>query len=63
MTTAVEKLFYTTAEVGTIFGVSPETIRDWLNAGKIVGVKIGAEWRVCKAELDRLAVEKYGAPA
>jgi len=32
-------------------GISPKTLKDWLRAGKIKGVKIGRAWRIREADL------------
>ena len=34
--------------------LKPQTVRDWLNAGKLKGVKLGRVWRVDKEALERL---------
>jgi excisionase family DNA binding protein len=34
--------------------LKPQTVRDWLNAGKLKGVKLGRVWRVDKDALDRM---------
>ena len=32
--------------------VSPKTIRDWLRAGRLKGIKIGRLWRVRESDLE-----------
>jgi excisionase family DNA binding protein len=34
--------------------LKPETVRDWLKAGKLKGVKLGRVWRVDAEALERL---------
>jgi excisionase family DNA binding protein len=34
--------------------LKPETVRDWLKAGKLKGVKLGRVWRVDAEDLERL---------
>ena len=36
----------TTREIAEITGVDIRTVRNWIKAGKLKGVKIGAHWRV-----------------
>jgi excisionase family DNA binding protein len=36
----------TVQEVSELFRTHPQTIRNWLNSGKIEGVKLGHRWRV-----------------
>lgn len=51
----------TCQQVADIFSVRERTIRDWINEGKIRGVKLGGRhWRIPKSEMIRFANEKYG---
>jgi excisionase family DNA binding protein len=34
--------------------LKPETVRDWLKAGKLKGVKLGRVWRIDAEALERL---------
>lgn len=38
-------------------GVSAETVRAWLRAGTVSGVKIGRGWYMHRAALERILVE------
>lgn len=49
----------TTAQVAKIFQVSSETIRDWINAGKLPGVKVGGTWRVRRSDLVEFTRTRY----
>lgn len=51
---------YTTEATAEIFAVTPETIRDWLNAGKIKGIKPDGYWRVPRSEILRVANARNG---
>lgn len=51
---------YTVDEVAKIFSVKPYTIRAWLKAGKMKGIKLESQWRVPEAEMKRFINEKYG---
>ena len=45
-----EKL-YTVQEASEVFGVSPLTLGRWLREGKLVGTKIGKQWRITETDL------------
>lgn len=47
----VEKLL-TPEEAGERLSVATKTIKDWLRAGKLKGVKVGRLWRIREADLD-----------
>jgi excisionase family DNA binding protein len=56
--------FLTVKQVAEVMAVKPSTVRAWLRAGRIQGVRIGKDWRVpvaavrsqtTAAILDRLA--------
>ncbi|MBX9583978.1 MAG: helix-turn-helix domain-containing protein [Gemmataceae bacterium] len=55
-----QKEFYTTAEAAAILGRRPFTVREWCRHGRVNAVKAdcgrGAteEWRISRAELDRI---------
>lgn len=44
----------TTAQVAQRLSLAEATIRAWLRAGKLLGVKVGKSWRVPKSELQRI---------
>lgn len=56
-----EKLLKT-AQVAEMFSVTQETIRDWINDGKLRAVKIGNGhyWRVPESAVRELAETMYG---
>lgn len=45
-----EKLL-TPEAAAEVLGISPRTLRDWLRAGKIKGVKVGKAWRIREVDL------------
>jgi excisionase family DNA binding protein len=40
--------------------LTEETVRDWLNTGKLKGIKLGKSWRIDPADIDRLLSEGSG---
>lgn len=58
--------WYTVREVAALLKVHPETVRDWLRAGRLNGVGFGGRtgWRVAESELnDFLRREAEGKAA
>lgn len=53
-----DKLF-TAHEVAELFGVTPETVRNWINDGRIHGLKHGGRWRVTQSEITRMATSNF----
>ena len=49
-----EKRFISTMEMGPLLGVSPRTIRNWINGGQIKGYKIGHSLKISKEEAVRI---------
>ena len=44
----------TIEEAAARLKLKPQTVRDWLKAGRLKGVKLGRVWRVDAEALDRL---------
>jgi excisionase family DNA binding protein len=42
----------TAKQVAALLQLSPKTVKDWLQAGKLTGCKIGRVWRVKEADLE-----------
>lgn len=59
---SIEDPFLTPAQVASIFQVTDHTVREWLKAGTIKGIKLptGA-WRIQQSEMTRFANERYGS--
>jgi len=63
MTTALGDMdpLLTPNEVAEMFGVQPRTVREWINTGKLKGVKIpSGRWRVSESVVIELMQELYG---
>ena len=54
-----EKLL-TVEDAAKVLLVKPTTIRKWLKAGKLKGMKMGRLWRVWKSELEAFLREGEG---
>lgn len=55
----MEKI-YSTEEAAEVLGLNVETVRNWLRAGRIKGVKLGKRyWRIPEREVQRLVFEPY----
>lgn len=51
---------YTTQEVADIFGVSPETIREWIRSGKLPAIRLKTrQMRVKRSDIAAFAAHKY----
>jgi len=48
---------YTPEDTSKILNISPLTLRNWLRAKKIKGVKVGREWRILKKDLEQFLKE------
>lgn len=46
--------FVTAAEVAKAVGLTPRTIRRLMEAGELPGRKFGSEWRMHRADFDRI---------
>ena len=54
-----EKLL-TVEDAAKVLLVKPTTVREWLKAGKLKGMKMGRLWRVWKSELEAFLREGEG---
>lgn len=54
-----EVTLYTTADVAKLVQVSPETVRNWLNEGKLKGVRLESAWRIRRSDLISFLEERY----
>ena len=49
---------YGVEEIARFFGVTRKTVWDWCKKGKLPAFKIGKEWKVRIADLNRLINQK-----
>lgn len=56
------KTAYTTEEAGEYLGMDPSMIRRYCRQDKIKAKKIGRDWLIEKAELDRFEPQPRGNP-
>lgn len=50
---------YTTEQVAEFCQVTTETVRRWLNEGKLKGVKLDNAWRIIRRDLIQFLNERY----
>lgn len=50
--------FLTPEQIGEQLGVRPKTVRDWLRAGDLIGIKVGKSWCIHPRDMDRLLGER-----
>lgn len=55
-----EKRLLALKEVAKILNMNPEVLRRWLRSGKLPGVKVGSDWRVNSADLDKFFLNSNG---
>ena len=48
----MEEKLLTPKEVASILAVSPKSVREWLQQGRLKGVRVGRLWRIRKRDLD-----------
>ena len=51
---AAENKFYKLSEIMAVLGVTRVTLYNYIKAGKVKAVKVGAQWRIPQAEYNRL---------
>ena len=52
----------TVAEVAETLKLNQQTVRNWIDAGKLPAVRLGRRVRVKRADFDRLVEEGYSGP-
>jgi len=52
-----EEKIYTVEEVAEMLHFQPNTIRNWLVAGKLRGIKVGWQWRIRESDLQEFVKE------
>jgi excisionase family DNA binding protein len=55
-----EKELLTVDEVADFLRVAPNTVYRWCRDGKLIGIKIGKEWRIARADLDGFLASRTG---
>jgi len=53
----------TLKEASEILNVNPEVLRRWLRGGRVIGVKVGSDWRISRTDLSNLMQPASNAPA
>ena len=56
------KEFYSVPEAAALFCVSDRTVNNQIHSGKLAAVKIGKQWRISAAEIERLKIPTRPAP-
>lgn len=55
-----EVICFTASQVGELCQVTVETVRSWLNHGKLKGIQLdGGYWRIRKTDLIEFLNERY----
>lgn len=56
----IEAQFYTTSQVATLFSVTAETVRDWIERGTLEAIRTpGGKFRITVESVKALANSKY----
>lgn len=50
--------FYKTREAAALFGVRRLTVIRWIEAGQLKAAKVGGQWRITAAEIERRKRER-----
>ena len=58
MTEMTHKRFFSTPEVAEIFQISRQTVVDLINAGELIGFKVGKAWMIEGVDI-RAAIERW----
>lgn len=53
---------YRSEQVAELCQVTTETVRNWIQDGKLKAVKLGKTWRVKRGDLLEFLNERYGTP-
>lgn len=51
---------FSTAHIAGMFSVTTETVRRWINEGRLEGIQINGQWRVPRRSVIKFAQSKYG---
>lgn len=58
-----ERSLLTVDEVADFLRVAPNTVYRWCRDGKLIGIKIGKEWRIAQSDLDNFLAVRTGSTA
>ena len=58
----MEEAYYTLAEVAERLKVSRRTVYRWIQAGDLPAYKLGQEWRIQGADLEKFLEERRTRP-
>jgi excisionase family DNA binding protein len=47
--------FYDVPAASQVLGLKPDTMRRWLRAGRVRGIRLGRDWRISERAIDELA--------
>lgn len=50
---------YSTGYVAELFGVQIDTVRQWIDDGKLPALKVGKNWRIRRADMIKFANSRY----
>jgi excisionase family DNA binding protein len=54
--------FLTVAEVAEILQLNSQTVRNWIDAGRLPAVHVGRRVRIKRSDFDRMIEEGYTGP-
>jgi excisionase family DNA binding protein len=57
--TAADDDYLTVAEIATILKLNQQTVRNWIDAGKLPAIHIGRRVRIRRSDFDRLIEAGY----
>jgi excisionase family DNA binding protein len=52
---------WSTDKVAELFDVKPETVRNWIDQGKIKAIKLNGYWRIRRSEVIRYGNANFGS--
>lgn len=55
-----EVTLYKTEQIAELCQVTTETVRNWINEGKLRAIKLETTWRVKRSDLLEFLNERYG---
>jgi len=59
-----DEQFYSTTKVAELFGVTSETVTNWIKRGVLENcIQVAGRWRIPRASVLKLANSKYGPEA